>query len=111
MNTTTEPLTPAQLDGCACVICGESSRPMLPLGIETRSSSDLFACDRPECAADVAHVRGRIPVAQRVKGRRVKMTAGKHQLRNPKGWQVIDEAAIRHFGEFAYLNFHAKEGK
>lgn len=61
------PLTPAQLDGCACVVCAASHRPMLPLGIETRSSSELFACDRPECAADPAQIRARIPAAQRVK--------------------------------------------
>ena len=59
-------LTPSQLDGCACVICATSHRPMLPLGLETRSSSELFHCDRPECAATPAQILPRIPVAQRV---------------------------------------------
>lgn len=65
MNTT--PLTPAQLDGCACVACGDSHRPMIPLGIETRSSTELFRCNRPECATTAAEVQARIPAAQRVR--------------------------------------------
>lgn len=61
-----QPLNPTQLDGCACVTCGESHRPMLPIGIETRSSSDLFRCDRAECAVDLSVIRQRIPTAARV---------------------------------------------
>ena len=55
-----------QLDGCACVTCGDIHRAMIPLGIETRSSTELFRCDRPECAVEVDTVRNRIPVAARV---------------------------------------------
>lgn len=39
-----------QLDGLACVVCGENCRPMIPLGVETSTSSDVFRCDREECA-------------------------------------------------------------
>lgn len=61
-------LSPTQLDGCACVVCGASSRPMIVVpGVETRSSTHLFACDRPECAADPAEIRRRIPAAERVR--------------------------------------------
>lgn len=59
-------LTPAQLNGCACVACGDSHRPMIPLGIETRTSSELFVCNRSECTVDPDAIRARIPVAERV---------------------------------------------
>lgn len=60
------PLNQAQLAGCACVACSDSYRPMIPLGIETRSSTELFRCNRPECAVDPDVIRNRIPVAARV---------------------------------------------
>ncbi len=43
-------LTPEQLDGRACVVCGENFRPMVPLGLETSMSTEVFHCDREECA-------------------------------------------------------------
>lgn len=68
MNTTkTRPLNTAQCDGCACVACGDSHRPMIPVpAVETRLSTQLFHCDRPECATTPAEVRARIPAAERV---------------------------------------------
>ena len=50
-------LTPEQLDGCACVVCGSNQRPMIPLGLETSTSSEVFRCDRDECAVDAAEVQ------------------------------------------------------
>ena len=64
-------LSPTQLDGCACVACGSDRNAMVPLdGIETRSSAQLFRCDRPECAVEPSEVARRIPVAARVQRRR-----------------------------------------
>lgn len=59
------PLVVAQLEGCACVVCARSHRPMLPLDIETRRSTHLFHCDHPECVADREAILRRIPVAER----------------------------------------------
>lgn len=50
-------LTHAQLDGCACVVCGDSFRAMLPLGLETKISSEVFRCDRAECDVAPAEVQ------------------------------------------------------
>lgn len=69
MSTTTRlpKLTDNQCDGVACVVCGDDHRPMLVVpDVETRSSTHLFHCDRPECATTPAEVRARIPHAHRV---------------------------------------------
>jgi hypothetical protein len=50
-------LTAEQLDGRACVVCGSNQRPMIPLGLETSTSSEVFRCDRDECAVDPAEVQ------------------------------------------------------
>ncbi len=50
-------LSRGQLDGCACVVCGDNFRPMLPLGLETKISSDVFRCDRPECVVETSQVK------------------------------------------------------
>ncbi len=59
-------LSPTQLDGCACVACGASNRPMVVVpDVETRSSTHLFRCDRVECAVDPTAVHRRIPASER----------------------------------------------
>lgn len=50
-------LTHDQLDGCACVVCGDSFRPMLPLGLGTKISSEVFRCDRAECEVSPEEVQ------------------------------------------------------
>ena len=55
--TVSKRLTYDQLDGCACVVWGSNQRPMLPLGLETSISSEVFRCDRDECAVDPAEVQ------------------------------------------------------
>jgi hypothetical protein len=59
-------LNAEQLNGCACVTCGDNHRPMIPLGIETKLSTELFACNRSECTVDPDVIRNRIPVSARV---------------------------------------------
>lgn len=58
-------LTPVQLDGCACVVCGSNQRPMIPLGLETSTSTEVFRCDRDECAVDPAEVQRWINASDR----------------------------------------------
>lgn len=53
----TKKLSPAQLDGTACVVCGDSHRAMLPIGVETKSSTETFRCDRSECSISPALVQ------------------------------------------------------
>ena len=43
--TESKHLTFEQLDGQACVVCGENFRPMIPLGLETSTSTEVFRCD------------------------------------------------------------------
>lgn len=60
-------LTTAQCDGVACVVCEADHRRMVPVPeVETRLSTMLFRCDRPECATTPSEVRARIPQAHRV---------------------------------------------
>jgi hypothetical protein len=68
MSTDYQPLlTEAQCDGLACVVCEADHRSMIPVPeVETRLSTHVFACARPECATTPAEVRARIPRAQRV---------------------------------------------
>ncbi len=38
-----------QMDGRACICCGRGDRGMVPLGLETSVSSEVFRCDDPAC--------------------------------------------------------------
>lgn len=50
-------LTRDQLDGCACVVCGDNFRPMLPLGLQTKISSEVFRCERADCEVSPGDVQ------------------------------------------------------
>jgi hypothetical protein len=48
-------LSADQLSGCACIICGRGDRPMLPLYVETPTSTMVFHCRTCDCSE--AHAR------------------------------------------------------
>jgi Domain of unknown function (DUF6429) len=58
-------LTQEQLNGCACVVCGSNQRPMVPLGLETSLSPEVFRCDREECAVDPGEVQRWIDISDK----------------------------------------------
>jgi hypothetical protein len=58
-------LTPEQLNGCACVDCGSNQRAMIPLGLETSTSTEIFRCDRDECAVDLGEVQRWIDISDK----------------------------------------------
>ena len=43
-TNTMKTLSPQQLAGCACIVCGRSDRPMVPIYVETPTSAMVFAC-------------------------------------------------------------------
>ena len=42
-------MTPEQLDGFACIVCGRSDRPMVPIYVETPTSTMVFRCSSCDC--------------------------------------------------------------
>ena len=59
-------LTAEQLNGCACVVCGSNQRAMIPLGLETSTSTEVFRCDREECAVDPGEVQKWIDISDKL---------------------------------------------
>lgn len=44
----------AQLDGRACIVCGRDDRPMVPIYVETPTSTMVFRCETCACSDERA---------------------------------------------------------
>lgn len=54
-----------QLEGSACIVCFRSDREMVPIGLQTSLSSEIFRCS--ECVIDLQVAKYWIQVAEEVK--------------------------------------------
>lgn len=86
-------LTEAQLDGRACLICGRTERPMVPIYVETPTSTMLFRCESCECSDERAR---EIVNVEPIRKESLKIEAAEYErmlLAGAKAWADIPDAA------------------